>query len=141
MNENIMDLDLDIISQENDSTELQLLRQERDFFVSERLASLKRVAGIVYFCQLFSFVLAGLPLVIGVWLNLLKRDDAKSTWIKSHFDWQIKTAWLALAGFAISGLTFEMGMGFFVLIATITLMVFRIVRGWNALNVNEPITE
>jgi uncharacterized membrane protein len=103
--------------------------------------SLKRVAGIVYFCQLFSFVLAGLPLIIGVWLNLWKRDDAKFTWIKSHFDWQIKTAWLALAGFAISGLTFEMGIGFFVLIATVTLMVFRIVRGWNALNANESIAE
>jgi uncharacterized membrane protein len=141
MHENIMDSDLDMMGQKNSSTELQWLKQENDFFVSEHLARLKRVAGMVYFCQLCSFFLAGLPLIIGVFLNVLKRDDAKSTWIKSHFDWQIKTAWLALAGFAISGLTFEMGMGIFVLIATVTLMVFRIVRGWNALNANEPITE
>jgi len=33
MSKNIMDLDLDVISQANDSTELQLLRQENDFFV------------------------------------------------------------------------------------------------------------
>lgn len=141
MSESIMDLDIDMISQKNDSTELKLLRQESGFFVSEHLTRLKRVAGMVYFCQLFSFVLAGLPLIVGVWLNLLKKDEAKSTWIKSHFDWQIKTAWLALVGFAISGLTFEMGIGFFALIATVTLMVFRIVRGWNALNANEQIRE
>jgi uncharacterized membrane protein len=107
----------------------------------KNLASLKKIVATVYLCQVLSFLLAGLPLLFGVWLNFLNKEDAKGTWLESHFEWQIKTAWLAIAGFALAGVTFEFILGIPVLIATIMLMVFRIVRGWNALNANEQISE
>jgi len=107
----------------------------------EKLHSLKRLATAVYLCQVLAFAFAGLPLLVGVAINFMKRDKVKGTFLESHFDWQIKTAWIALAGFALSGLTFELGIGIFILIATVMLMVYRVVIGWNALTSDRPVKE
>ena len=77
----------------------------------EKLQSLKRLTATVYLCQILTFMLAGLPLLLGAAINFLKKNDVQGTWLASHFDWQIKTTWVALAGFAVSGLTFAMGAG------------------------------
>ena len=95
--------------------------------------SLRRIVSTVYLCQLLTFMLAGLPLLAGVALDFIHRDRAKNTWLESHFNWQIKTAWIALAGFAVSGITFSMGLGFFTLLITIIWMVYRITTGWYAI--------
>jgi uncharacterized membrane protein len=108
---------------------------------TEELQTLKRLAATVYLCQILTFMLAGLPLLIGVGINFYKRDEVQGTWLQSHFDWQIKTTWVALAGFAISGLTFSMGIGIFVLLVTVVWMVYRIILGWYALTDGKPINE
>ncbi|MDD1614152.1 MAG: hypothetical protein LUP98_05820 [Methylococcaceae bacterium] len=108
---------------------------------SEKLQTLKKLAATVYLCQALTFMLAGLPLLLGVAINFYKRNEAQGTWLESHFNWQIKTVWITLAGFAVSGLTLEMGIGFFTLIATVVLLVYRIVIGWNALNDDKPVNQ
>ena len=40
----------------------------------------------------------GWPSIIAVIINYVKRGDARGTWLESHFDWQIKTFWYAVAG-------------------------------------------
>ncbi|WP_305909400.1 hypothetical protein Q9L42_005670 [Methylomarinum sp. Ch1-1] len=106
---------------------------------TEELQKLKRLAATVYLCQILTFMLAGLPLLVGVAINFYKRNEVQGTWLKSHFDWQIKTAWVALAGFAFSGLTFEFGVGILSLIATLLWMIYRIAVGWYALTDSNPI--
>lgn len=108
---------------------------------AEQLQNLKKLAAAVYLCQALTFMLAGLPLLMGVAINFFKRKDAKGTWLESHFDWQVKTVWLTLAGFAISGFTLEMGIGFFLLLATIILLIYRITIGWYALLDEKPVKE
>lgn len=103
------------------------------------LQALKRTAAMVYLCQILAFMLGGLPLLVGVAINFLKRDAVKGTWLESHFNWQIRTVWITLAGFALSGLTFAMGIGFFILTATVILLAYRIVIGWQALNNGRPV--
>ncbi len=122
----------------NESSMNQIDTNQTDI---DRLHSLKKLATIVYLCQVLSFALAGLPLLVGVAINLMKRDEVRGTWLESHFDWQIKTVWMTLAGFALAGLTFELGVGLFILIATIMLLVFRIVVGWNALHSDQPVKD
>lgn len=107
----------------------------------DRLQSARRIAGTVYLCQLLAFGFFGLPLLIGVALNFLNRDKVQGTWLESHFNWQIQTAWVSLAGFAIAGLTFEMGIGLYILLITVLLLVYRIVVGWNALNSGRVVKE
>lgn len=105
----------------------------------EKMESLKKLTAIIYLCQVLTFGLAGLPLLIGVALNFLKRNEVQGTWLESHFNWQINTVWITLAGLAIAGLTLQMGIGFFVLIITLLLLVYRIVIGWMALNSGKPL--
>jgi uncharacterized membrane protein len=108
---------------------------------AERLQALKRLATTVYLCQLLAFAFAGLPLLVGAFINFMNRNDVQGTWLESHFNWQIQTVWMSLAGFALAGLTFEMGIGFYILLVTITLLVYRIVVGWIALSANRAVKE
>lgn len=108
---------------------------------TDNLVKLKKLATIVYLCQVLTFFLAGLPLLIGIAINFMYRNDTEGTWIQSHFNWQIKTAWITLAGFSLSGLTFTMGFGFYILLPTLVLLVYRIVVGWNTLNDDKPMAD
>ncbi|PPC89877.1 MAG: hypothetical protein CTY34_09865 [Methylobacter sp.] len=107
----------------------------------ESLQALKRLTATVYLCQVLTFAFFGVPILIGAAINFFKRKEVQGTWLKSHFDAQIKTTWIALAGFAISGLTFEFGIGFFTLIITVLLMIYRIAVGWYALTDNKPLKD
>lgn len=107
----------------------------------DALQTLKRLTATVYLCQVLSFTFLGLPLLVGVAINFYKRKDAEGTWLESHFESQIKTAWIALAGFAISGLTFEMGVGFITLAITLLWMIYRIAVGWYALTDGKPLND
>lgn len=106
---------------------------------TEKLETLKKLTAMVYLCQVLAFVLAGLPLLVGAAINFLKRKEVEGTWLESHFNWQINTVWIALGGFALTGVTLTAGIGYFVLITTLLLMVYRIVIGWMALHADKPV--
>jgi uncharacterized membrane protein len=40
--------------------------------------------------------LFGWPSIIAVVLNYITRNDARGTWLESHFEWQISTFWRAV---------------------------------------------
>ncbi|WP_019867052.1 DUF4870 family protein [Methylovulum miyakonense] len=105
------------------------------------LEKLKNLTVTVYICQILAFALVGFPLLVGVAINFINRNEVQGTWLQSHFDWQIKTVWMTLAGFALSGLAFSLGLeiGLFILIPTLILLVYRIVIGWTTLAANQPI--
>ena len=105
----------------------------------DALAPSKKIVATVYLCQALTFMFAGLPLIVGVVLNFIGRKHAEGSWLASHFEWQIKTTWITLAGFALSGATFYTGLGIFVLLITVLWLVYRISIGWYALNDNKAI--
>jgi len=37
----------------------------------------------------------GLPSIIAVIMNYLRRAEARGTWLESHFTWQLRTFWYA----------------------------------------------
>jgi len=115
-----------------------LLSTEKD---TDSLETLKNLTVTVYICQILTFALAGFPLLVGVAINFYKRNAVQGTWLESHFNWQIKTVWMTLAGFALAGLFFTMGLeiGLFILLPTLILLVYRIVIGWTTLAANQPI--
>lgn len=95
-----------------------------------------------------SFV-SGLPSIVAVIINYVKRDAVRGTWLDSHFRWQIRTFWFALLWIVVSTLLAItiIGLPFaFVMMGLAGLWVlYRIARGWinlsnrQAMPVPEPV--
>lgn len=98
-------------------------------------------AGLVTTALGYRTILFGVPSVVAIVMNLVRRPQARGSWLQSHFDWQLRTfAWL-LAGVAAASLAF----GSIVLVLTrlplleISFLLLgvwagiRIARGWVAL--------
>ncbi len=85
----------------------------------------------------------GLPSLIAVFLNYLKRGDVSGTWLESHFRWQIRTFWFTFLWLAVYGLLIITIVGIplaWILIALLGLWVgYRVVRGWLALSGVQPV--
>jgi uncharacterized membrane protein len=85
----------------------------------------------------------GLPSLLAVFLNYLKRSDVNGTWLESHFRWQIRTFWFTLLWLVIYGLLIITIIGIpiaWVLIALLGLWVgYRVIRGWVALADARPV--
>ncbi len=95
----------------------------------EKEKSLKAVVNTVYILQTLSFAI-GLTLIIGVIINYVKRDDARDTWLYSHFNWQIRTFWFTLLWLIVGGLLINTGLGFYIIMAVSIWLSYRIIKGW-----------
>jgi uncharacterized membrane protein len=121
-------------------------------------ASLVRLAHVVYALHALGLVLGafgaasvigsflfGWPSIIAVIINYVKRDEARGTWLESHFRWQIRTFWFALLWALIVALVslpltlVVVGFGTWVLgmFALGLWAIYRIARGWLRLNGRE----
>ena len=85
----------------------------------------------------------GLPSLIAVFLNYLKRGDVHGTWLESHFRWQIRTFWFTFLWLVIYGLLLITIIGIpiaWILIALLGIWVaYRVIRGWVALAGVKPM--
>ncbi len=91
--------------------------------------------------------LFGLPSIVAVIMNYIKRSDVRGTFLDSHFRWQIRTFWYALLWIAVASLVSIPLM--LVLIGFVTLWVaavviglwvlYRVVRGWMRLASRQPM--
>ena len=101
--------------------------------------SLKTLTTVVYALQAAGFVV-GITWIVAVVIDYVKRDEAKGTWLESHFRWQIRTFWWGLLWGVIGAITFLILIGWFILAADTVWIIYRIVKGWLYLNDNKPIT-
>ena len=98
----------------------------------------RRLTLLVYALQAASFLI-GLTLIVAVVINYVKRRDVQGTWLESHFRWQIRTFWFSLLWSAIGALTLVILIGYPILLADMVWLIYRIVRGWLALNDGRPM--
>lgn len=114
-----------------------------DVHHADDLAALKKLTATVYLCQILSFAMAGLPLLLGVAINFIYRNNVADTWLESHFNWQIKTAWITMAGFALSGFILMVNIqgSLIVLIPTLLLLIYRVVIGWATFSDDKAINK
>ncbi len=135
----------------------------QDAASAARVASAKNLATVVYALQAAS-VIVGITVFVAVIINYVKMDEARGTWVESHFRWQIRTFWLSLlfgclafvAGLlllgvfglsvaaesdVLAGSTAGLGMlGILVIpFAMFVWYVYRVVKGWLRLNENQPV--
>ena len=103
------------------------------------------VTGIVGTATVIGAFLTGWPSIVAVILNYIKRSDARGTWVESHFRWQIRTFWYGLLWVSLCVLFVVVTLGLGIFIAWLPLLVvgfwfvYRIGRGWMALNQRRPM--
>lgn len=104
------------------------------------LAVVIGVAGAATVAGAFVF---GVPSLIAVVLNYVKRSDVRGTWLDSHYRWQIRTFWFTLLWLLVYGLLIITIVGIpiaWLLIVILGLWVgYRVIRGWLALSGRRPI--
>jgi uncharacterized membrane protein len=114
-----------------------------------RNESLKTVGHISYLLHTIVAVAAVMPgaqvsvmlLVVAFILDLVKKSDAAGTWQESHFAWRIRSVLWAGALYLVT-----VPLWFFFLVpgwiawTVISIwFLYRVVRGWMALNGNRPM--
>jgi len=103
------------------------------------------VMGILGTATIVGAFLTGWPSIIAVVFNYVKRGDVRGTWLESHFRWQIRTFWFGLLWVGLCMLFVIGTLGIGLLIAWLPLalvsvwFIYRILRGWSALNARQPM--
>lgn len=91
--------------------------------------------------------LFGWPSIIAVIINYVKRGEARGTWLESHFTWQIRTFWFALAWAVLVALVsiplsvILIGIGTWIagMFVLGLWAIYRIARGWLRLKDHQPM--
>ena len=90
----------------------------------------------------------GVPSIVAVIMNYVRRSDARGTWLESHFTWQLRTFWFAVLWFTLAWLVslplmLVFGLGFITLgVAAFVVgvwIVYRVARGWLRLKDGLPV--
>ena len=99
--------------------------------------------GLVSSAAVVTAFLTGWPSIVAVVLNYAKRADARGTFLESHFRWQIRTFWYAvlwvLIAFVLFLTIFGIPIAWLIFVVTGIWVLYRIARGWMALNEGRPI--
>ena len=109
------------------------------------LHSLSILTGLLGAATVIGMFLFGWPSLVAVVLNYVKRGDARGTWLDSHFRWQIRTFWFGLLWVSLCALFIVGTLGIGLLVAWLPLglvalwFIYRIARGWMALNDRRPL--
>lgn len=102
------------------------------------LHALGLVIGAFGAASVLGSFLFGWPSIVAVILSYVKRGDARGTWLESHYDWAIRTFWLALLWALLVALVsiplavVLVGIGTWVLGMFLLGLwaIYRIARGW-----------
>ena len=101
--------------------------------------------GLVTTASIIGAFLFGWPSIAAVIVNYLKRSEVRGTWLESHYRWQIRTFWFAIAWVALAAILFVTLIGipvsFAILIFVTVWLVYRIGKGWLRLLDRRPMYE
>jgi uncharacterized membrane protein len=111
------------------------------------LHALSAALGVLTSASIVGSFIFGVPSIVAVIMNYLKRDEARGTWLESHFNWQLRTFWFALLWLVLVWLIslplviLIIGLGMlYVGILVIGLwVIYRVARGWLKLKEAQPI--
>lgn len=126
----------------NDQSTASLVSWTHGIYALHAFSLLTGLLGVATVVGAF---LTGWPSIIAVILNYVKRSEARGTWLESHFRWQIRTFWFGLLWITLCWLFVIGTLGIGMLVAWLPMgivglwFIYRIVRGWLALNDKRPM--
>jgi len=107
------------------------------------LHAFSAIMGVISSAAVVTAFLTGWPSILAVILNYARRGEVRGTFLESHFRWQIRTFWFALLWVMLAVVFFVTIVGiplaWLVVVATGVWVLYRIGRGWLALNDGRPI--
>ena len=102
------------------------------------LHAFSAVMGVISSAAVVTAFLTGWPSILAVILNYARRSEVRGTYLESHFRWQIRTFWFAVLWVLVAVLLFVTVIGipfaWLLVVATGVWVLYRIARGWLALN-------
>jgi uncharacterized membrane protein len=106
-------------------------------------SGLINVGHAIYACYAIGFFI-GVTWLVGVIIAYIKRDEAKGTWMESHFSWQIRTFWWSVLWCVVGSILFVTIIGIVIawpLWAVAWLWaLYRVIKGWIKLNDAKPVS-
>ena len=105
--------------------------------VPPRLQDDKTLPGIGYALLIAGPPTGGLTCVIAAILAYVSRKDAPE-WLASHYEFQIRTVWLAVLFAVVSALLTTIGVGVMLMVAVGLWVIVRGIIGLSNLLKNEP---
>jgi uncharacterized membrane protein len=106
---------------------------------ADRERSIRTLTHVLYGLYALHWFTGGISGLVAVIIDYLKRPDAAGTPYAPHFEWQIRTFWIALIGYVIGAVLTIVAIGFIILAAVSIWMLYRIVKGWLYLYDNKPL--
>jgi uncharacterized membrane protein len=107
------------------------------------LHSLSILIGVLTAATVVGAFVFGLPSIVAVIINYVKRSEARGTFLESHFRWQIRTFWFTALWCLVGGVVFVTILGIPIALAVWSAAglwaIYRIVRGWLALRDRRPV--
>ena len=107
------------------------------------LHTLSLLVGITTAATIVGAFVFGVPSIIAVVINYFKKEEARGTFLESHFRWQIRTFWFSLLWCIVAVMLFITILGIpFALIVLVSAgiwAIYRIARGWLALRDRKPM--
>jgi uncharacterized membrane protein len=111
------------------------------------LHGLTIVIGIVTPAFIVTAFVFGVPSIIAVIMNYVRRGEARGTWVDTHFRWQLRTFWFSALWLVLAWLLFGwlalifVGLIpiFIISVATGVWATYRIIRGWLAITANRAV--
>ncbi|MEO0543619.1 MAG: hypothetical protein AAFY99_07355 [Pseudomonadota bacterium] len=97
-------------------------------------------AQLVYFLFFLSFLLGGLPSIIGVVFAHLNRGKIGGL-IDNHYTWLIRTFWISVLYALVAALLMIVGIGFLLFVALLIWTLIRLVKGVQRLSRGESMPD
>ncbi|MGH7797218.1 MAG: DUF4870 family protein [Candidatus Binatia bacterium] len=108
------------------------------------LHALSLLIGVSTAATIVGAFVFGVPSIIAVVINYVKRGEARGSFLESHFRWQIRTFWFALLWCLIAAMLFATFIGIpLALVAFVAAgfwVIYRVARGWLALRDRKPMS-
>lgn len=98
-----------------------------------------RTLNHVGYALLALWFISGITALIAVVLDYIKRDEARGTWLESHYRWRIRTFWWGLLWLILGALTALILIGWVILGVALVWYIYRVAKGWLYLNDGKPL--
>jgi uncharacterized membrane protein len=92
---------------------------------------------VVYALHLAGIITGGMTSLVGVVMAYVYRGRGPG-WLDEHYRYQIRTFWIGLLYFAVSGLLTLILIGFLTWLLAVVWLVIRCVKGLKALQERRP---